>query len=720
MGEETRRRVSRKEAAEILGVAAESVTHWVKQGYLKTVSDAPRQIDLGSVEVLKSRLADGSVAKLRARANKSFAEDFFVPFVPTDDKEAQQNLMSLVEFVGSRCLPRAAALFALVLNVVRKSEGQGEQVQVGDREQVQVGDREREQVGDRERVQEELRSCEFGEVLDLELMALRTCLGSGSWLEGVPTEGAPREGVPRERAPREGAPRERAPRERAPREGALTERAGWNMEDSVWQALLGWNLPQIPDILGVVYQILTRENVKVRQGAYFTPQPVVEAIAADHWREGRFVFDPCCGTGKFLLAFAARGANPEELWGMDIDPVAVLLTRINLLLFYRRPFQPRIFCGDSLRGEGWETPLRGMVGRFDVVATNPPWGAVIRGSMCDFPGSIDVGFSDVSKLQSQKESFALFLVLGLACLRPGGSLSYLLPEAFLMVKRHEEIRRFLLENCMLKNIECLGNIFHKVSSKAVRLDVEKGRTNREKGLASMAGRFSRNEGAIYDVWTSAEDGLILDKMEQGSFRTLAGHAQWALGVVTGDNGRFLRDAKGDDGEGILCGGDVGAFVLREPSRFLVFRPDCLQQVAPVALYRSPKLVYRFIGTRPVVAYDAVGRLTLNSANSVIVNLEGFPVRAVEALWNTKLYAFFFFHRFHAVKVLRAHLERLPLPCWPSYLLNVLAELAEELGATELSLTKRKALTAELEYEVMRGFGLSVREQERVFACVDGI
>ncbi|MDR2736907.1 MAG: N-6 DNA methylase [Gracilibacteraceae bacterium] len=736
--------MDKKEAAEFLGVTPESVTHWVKLGYLQATAEASQVIDTKSVELLKNRLVDGSVPKLRARANKSRAEGFFIPYVLPDNKAAQRNLVRLAAFIQNRCLPRMAALFALVLNEVMRSDDDGMAVRelkpplgmpLALWQNVLRGEGEGDGGG-------HPRAPKYGEALGLELMGLRGRLAnSGDWPED-----------------------------------------SGNVEAPEWRELLFWDLPRMPDILGVVYQILTQERVKVGQGAYFTPQSVAEAMATDHWQEGRLVLDPCCGTGKFLLAFAAQGAEPGDLWGMDVDPVAVLLARINLLLFYRRPFEPRIFCGDSLDVDGWEEPLRGLLGRFDVVATNPPWGTRERGSRVGIRGynsgiaprgmlSYNSGIAPRGILSYNsgkvfgEERFALFLALGLECLRPGGCLSFLLPEAFLMVKRHEDIRRFLLENSVLKRIVCLGNIFYKVMSKAVRVDAEKigtlrsVREAREESREACGGgdegkegngkegnskegngkedhgkegngkegngdgcvdpaRFGRNEGAVFDVWTSPEDRLILDKIESGPLRTLEGHAQWVLGVVTGDNGRFLSGTEGEGADGVLCGGDVDPFALREPSRFLVFRPENLQQTAPERLYRSPKLVYRFIAARPVAAFDAVGRLTLNSANSVIINLEDYPVRAVEALWNTRLYAYVFFHRFHGVKMLRAHLERLPLPDWPSTMLSTLAELAAELGSPDLSGPRRTALKAELDYEVMRGFGLNAREQARVCACVD--
>ncbi|MCL1918362.1 MAG: N-6 DNA methylase [Peptococcaceae bacterium] len=691
--------MDKRTAADILGISSASINNWVKLGYLETVELQPDRIDADSVKRLKRLIEEGTVPKLRGRANKSQADSFFIPFAFAANED-RKNVIKLVEYVQSRHLSQEGVLFLLALNLAL---GAGKAGKAGrgaedDREtwgtwgtwdtwdtwgtwdtQNNRGNRDRELP----------EGASFDEVLWTELLSFRT------WLESS---------------------------------GVLKTCGERDWEE--WRPLLFWDLPQAPDILGVVYQALTQENTKGRKGAYFTPHMVVDGIAADHGGAGKMVFDPCCGTGNFLLAFAARGAEPEELWGMDSDPVAVYLARINLLLWYRRPFVPRVYCGNSLRIQGWEEEVRGRVGCFDVVATNPPWGArVEKGDLAE--ARWRAGLTGGEGLGSG-ESFALFLALGLVCLRSGGCLSFLLPEAFLMVKRHEDIRRVLLENCWIKNIFYVGRVFHRVTSAAVRLDVVKRgaeeRILEERGAEGRnpegtllkrrvhidQKRFAGNEDAVFDVWTLPEDRALLDKIEGQAHRTLAGHAQWALGIVTGDNGRFLRSAAAAGAEGVICGSDVSAFSIREPSRYLVFQPEGLQQVAPEALYRAPKLVYRFIGTRPVAAYDDQGRLTLNSANCVLVGLEGFPVRAVEALFNTRLYGYIFFHRCHGLKVLRAHLERLPLPLWPAARLRGLAQMAEELGALGMSdEAERGRLLEELEHEVMGGFGMSARERERV-------
>jgi len=77
--------------------------------------------------------------------------------------------------------------------------------------------------------------------------------------------------------------------------------------------------------------------------------------------------------------------------------------------------------------------------------------------------------------------------------------------------------------------------------------------------------------------------------------------------------------------------------------------------------RGGKLLYRYISSRLVFAMDTEGRLTLNSANTVIPEIPGVPAKFVMGLFNSELYQFIFRKRFNSVKVLRSHIEELPVP-----------------------------------------------------------
>jgi len=44
------------------------------------------------------------------------------------------------------------------------------------------------------------------------------------------------------------------------------------------------------------------------------------------------VFDPACGSGNFLLSLSNKDLCLEQLYGQDIDEIAIELARINMAL----------------------------------------------------------------------------------------------------------------------------------------------------------------------------------------------------------------------------------------------------------------------------------------------------------------------------------------------------------------------------------------------------
>lgn len=498
------------------------------------------------------------------------------------------------------------------------------------------------------------------------------------------------------------------------RANAARELREWHAELGAFRptarerALLGLELPEQRDALGLIYQSLLREGDKAAGGSYYTPDRIVREIADETWSAGSRVLDPCCGTGQFLLAFAAKTDDPEALYGTDIDPVAVRLARINLMLaFPGRDFAPRIHCRDILTGDA-----PGYGTGFDIVATNPPWGLHFgKKERNDLAARYPVITSG--------ESFSYILKRSIDLLSGGGVLSFLLPESILHVRSHADIRRHILFTTRIERIESLGRVFKNVFTPVIRLDLARGGERSHRPRASASGghavdqeRFLGNDDFAFDINVNPADGRILEKVYGCAHTTLEGKAEWALGIVTGDNGLFLHpEGRGPGFEPIYTGKEVDHYVLRAPSAYIRFEPERFQQTAPERKYRAPeKLVYRFISKRLVVAYDDCGRLTLNSANILIPGIERYPVKAVLALLNSSLYQFLFQKKFSSIKVLRSHLERLPLPLWGDGDLDRLASIAAGIMGGGVS-------SGDADDFIMERFGLTGSEREHVARSV---
>ena len=432
------------------------------------------------------------------------------------------------------------------------------------------------------------------------------------------------------------------------------------------------------DLLGGLYQAMLFEGRRSGQGFYLTPGDLVAGVfTAGRPGQGRFL-DPCCGTGQFLMQAARNGGySPAALFGLDQDRIAVRIARINLLLsFPEEDFSPGVFQGDFLDPVRSPLPGRG----FRLIATNPPWGAALRPEQ-------QRRLQQAYPFIRSRESFAYFLAAGLSLLESGGRLSFFLPESFLNIRVHGDIRAHLLSAARLTGVTFFGRRFEGVQSPVIRIDVTKhapGKSARTRVVPENKpayrvpqARFSENDDAIINALVTEPEAAVIKRIYDAAHVTLAGTADWALGIVTGDNRRFVSKTRRPGMEPVFRGQDVEKYRLKPPAVFIRFEPERFQQTALENKYRArEKLIYRFVSRRLVFAYDDSGALTLNSANIVIPRVENYPIKAILGVLNSRVIQFVFSKRFQTHKVLRRDLESLPLPLPGAERLRALVSLVD--------------------------------------------
>lgn len=400
-------------------------------------------------------------------------------------------------------------------------------------------------------------------------------------------------------------------------------------------------------------------------GSFFTPEAMVDGALAGLDSAPQSFLDPCCGTGRFLLAAGRRFSLPlDKLYGFDLDPVALDIAAINLLLAYSdSDALPCLHRCDSLRLAS--LPKSMPSGGVDAIVSNPPWGA--RNSAdADAPNRN----SNQTRIRSG-ETFSLFIEKSLEWLAPGGRLSFLLPDSVLSTKSHADVRQMLLRRVRIVAIAYLRQRFPGVYTPVVRLDLEKSQPKTSTrvriitpdGVAKIRqNQFGDNPGHTFNLDIDATDRELLDKLRDAAKHSLKGNAQWALGVVTGDNKRWLSDSRSNGMEPILRGRDIHPYRAAQPGTFITYRPEQFQQVAQSHLYRAPeKLIYRFVSSRLVVCYDNQQLLTLNSANILIPAISGISITIALALLTSPYLVYCHNKLYPGRKVLRRDLESLPLP-----------------------------------------------------------
>ena len=448
--------------------------------------------------------------------------------------------------------------------------------------------------------------------------------------------------------------------------------------------ILKADLPDHSNINGIIYQSILIEGAKSKQGLYYTPDNVVSEIVERIAAPEYMFLDPCCGTGQFLLAFADKTENPENIYGIDIDPVAVNVAKINLLMkFPKTDFRPKVYCADTLLDFNDEIipGKRNAFPEFDCIATNPPWGSHFNKNEIKH---LKTYYPEILS----GESFSYFLVKSLRVLKKGGILTFVIPESILNVKIHSDIRKHIFMNYHISRIEQKKKIFKNVFSPTAVIDIRNNKSNDDVEIVSKKetfrishNRFGNNSNYIFDINISSADEKIIGKIYSTPHRTLKGNAAWALGIVTGNNPEYIKDRKNKWNEPVIKGKDIAPFKINPPDTFVKFEPERFQQTADQSFYRSSeKLIYKFISNKLIFACDREKRVTLNSANILIPRLDGVDIKIIMALFNSELYQYIFQKKFSSVKVLRSHLEDLPVPLLGEPANNSLLKQVEDIEA----------------------------------------
>ncbi|MGN0030670.1 MAG: N-6 DNA methylase [Candidatus Gastranaerophilaceae bacterium] len=398
------------------------------------------------------------------------------------------------------------------------------------------------------------------------------------------------------------------------------------------------------DLLGITYQMYLSEGSKNKSGSYYTPQKILDSIISKIKPNDKFL-DPCCGGGSFLLAAADIIDNPENIYGCDIDKNACFIAKINLILKYRdKIFDPKIICTDFLENNP-------ILPQFDIIATNPPWGAVTQ-------------TAKIKEIQSG-ESFSCFIVKASKYIKDDGKMFFILPEAILNVKTHKDIRKFILDNFQIDKIEIFGHVFSAVLSDVISLHLSKTKKDNiiiktKDNTFNLAQKYYKsNTNNVFSIMDNL-DAEILEKIYSTPHIKLDLNSTWGLGIVTGNNAKFI--SKNNIGEKIYTGKNIKKNEITESDYYINYDRKNFQQCAPEGIYRAKeKLVYKFISKELIFAYDDKQRLFLNSANILIPKLSGYNIKTVMTVLNSQLFQYIYSKKFSGLKVLKSSLMELPFP-----------------------------------------------------------
>ena len=274
------------------------------------------------------------------------------------------------------------------------------------------------------------------------------------------------------------------------------------------------------DAIGDAFEVFIGPALRGGEGQFFTPRNVVKiAIEVLDPKVGEYVIDPACGSGGFLIVAleyiwkkvedeAKRKGWSKELLGskrreiaskfiagIDKDSFLAKVTKAYMAIV--GDGRGGIFCENSLLPPSeWnmKTKQKIELGKFDVLITNPPFGAKIPIRGDRILGQYALGlkwksnkqrnqWERTNKLQDKQPPQILFIERCLQLLKPGGRMGIVLPDGILAGDKVGYVASFIKdETKVLASVDCPIETFSpSVTTKTHVVFLEKKQKDKDDG-----------------------------------------------------------------------------------------------------------------------------------------------------------------------------------------------------------------------------------------------
>ena len=518
-------------------------------------------------------------------------------------------------------------------------------------------------------------------------------------------------------------------------------------------------------------------------GEFFTPPAIAEHLVdlADCYPLTLLVekiVDPACGSGNLLAAVVGRTAQAVQsgsldplhaisalnsnTFGFDVQPVAVLLTRLQLLLASlpiwehselsdKSVYETLSFPGIQLRDPLSDPDdLWDLFAGFDVVVSNPPFLKVTKSRLPFVEKYEKVLYGHVNLYQ-------LFLWWAIRATRPDGRLVFLIPQSIRSGQYSSRLRQEIADACDVVAVTSFVDrtgVFDCVEQPMMAIAVKKPATKSQKPDVTV--RISANGQTLGEipaltigqeqvVWT--QDGVsawcvsneridyeIQAKVfrehttlgEMKDFRILNG------GLVWNQHTERLKSTEDEDALPLISSASIGVHRFTFPpsdkriSRRLfvdatsplpgpVYENICilLKRTTPKTM-RGRRIVATMLLNDFVERYG--GYFAENHVNVIVPQHDRTTSRHLLGLcaWLNSRLANFAFGMINVSSHLsKFDLSLIPVPI---SLLTELSDLAQQL-TDDLTEEQRKETLGRIDDRVFGFFGLSSEESQRVRQAV---
>lgn len=228
------------------------------------------------------------------------------------------------------------------------------------------------------------------------------------------------------------------------------------------------------DPVGDLYETFIGAAIRGSEGQFFTPQNagrwLVEAVSPS---SGERVIDPACGAGGFLV-WAAQYSKGLKLFGIEKDNYLAALARARTAM---TDTPAKVYCANSLSFDCDDRTFKpkDLIGEFDIVLANPPFGKNIQSVSATEQKSFELGrkwkrdrsgvFEQTPGLATKAPPQVLFVERILSLLKKGGRAGIVVPESMIGSRSYGHVVQYIREHSAVQAIVGMPEALFKSSGK---------------------------------------------------------------------------------------------------------------------------------------------------------------------------------------------------------------------------------------------------------------
>ena len=225
------------------------------------------------------------------------------------------------------------------------------------------------------------------------------------------------------------------------------------------------------DAKGVAFERFMEDFFKGKMGQFFTPREIIRfCVQMLNPQKGDLVLDPACGSGGFLLNtldrirnYAEKNYDDQEAWeywhnfamnnlyGIEINDQIARVCKMNMII--HDDGHTNIISTDSLRDFNEITDIHKNFkkDRFDIILTNPPFGATVKSTEKNYLNHYELG-----KGKKSQKTETLFIERCIDFVKPKtGRIAIVLPDGILTNSSLQYVRDFIMDKCQITAIVSL-------------------------------------------------------------------------------------------------------------------------------------------------------------------------------------------------------------------------------------------------------------------------